>query len=174
MALMQEVRVQTLHLLMLKVITIGKNSICVWLGGNNNQCRPKFNVQCVKFTAYHKDRRLCVYETLKMYIEQTEHFRNYVNQVNGNLLICFIKPHKIVTKDTIAIWIRIMLNISGVDTREYSIGSVRPDAARKAKAMAVPIHIMAKAGWAGQGRPLLSSITTRRLFRNLTDSKKLY
>ena len=41
-----------------------------------------------------------------------------------------------------------MLNRSGVDTRKYSIGSVWPAAASKAKTMAVPItHIMAKAGW---------------------------
>ena len=58
----------------------------------------KFDVQLVKFTGYHKDRKVCVYETLKMYTEKTEHFRKDADQVNGNLLICFIKPHKKVTK----------------------------------------------------------------------------
>ena len=132
---------------MLKNISIGKDSICVWLGGNIKQCRTKFNVQFVKFTAYHKDRRLCVYEILKMYIKKTEHFRNDVDQVNGNLLISFIKPHKKVTKYTIAGWIRIMLNRSGWSGHS-SADSVRPVAASKAKAMAVTItHIIAKAGW---------------------------
>ena len=47
-------------------------------------------------------------------------------------------------KDTIVRWIRIMLNRSGVDTRKYSAVNVRPAAASKTKAMAVPItHIMA-------------------------------
>ena len=98
----------------------------------------------MKFTAYHKDRRLCVYETLKMYFEKTEHFRNDADQVSGNLLISLMKPHKKVTKDTIVRWIRIMLNRSGVDTRKYSAGSVQPATASKAKAMAVPITHMAK------------------------------
>lgn len=148
MALTQAARVQTLHLLMLENISIGKDSICVWLGDNIKQCRPKFNVQFVKFKAYPKDKRLCVYETLKMYIEKTEHLRNGVDHMNGNLLISFVKPHKPVTKDTISRWIRSMLCMSGVDTRMYTAGSVRPAAASKAKSMALPItHIMAKAGW---------------------------
>ena len=60
----------------------------------------------------------------------------------------FIKPHKNVTKDIIATWIRTVLHISAVNTTKYLAGSVRPAAASKAKAMAVPItHMMAKAGW---------------------------
>ena len=35
-ALTQAARVQTVHLLMLKNISIGKDSICVWLGDNIN------------------------------------------------------------------------------------------------------------------------------------------
>lgn len=59
-----------------------------------------------------------------------------------------MKPHKPVTKDTIARWTRIMVHTSGVDTRKYSAGSVWPAAASKAKATALPItYIMAEAGW---------------------------
>lgn len=65
MALTQAARVQTLHLLVLRNIDIGVDSISVELGGNIKQCRPKFNVQLVKFQAYVRDKRLCVYETLK-------------------------------------------------------------------------------------------------------------
>lgn len=93
------------------------------------------------------------------------------------MLISFIKPHKPVTKDTIAKWLREVLRMSGVDTEKYSAGSVRPAAASKAKAMAVPItHIMAKAGWSKEAtlKPLLPSITTRKLFRNATFFKKLF
>ena len=106
-----------------------------------------------------------------MYNEKTGHFRNDVDQVNGNLLISFIKPHKKITKDTIANWIRIMLNRSGLDTRKYSVGGVQPAAAWKAKAMAVLItHIMAKAGWLRE----TTFAKQRRLFRSLTHYKKLY
>ncbi|XP_050706772.1 uncharacterized protein LOC126992159 [Eriocheir sinensis] len=148
MALTQAARVQTLHLLLLGDIRIRQDYICVWLGGNIKQCRPKFNVRAVTFKAYAKDCRLCVCETLKMYITRTEQLRSGLDKETGTLLISFIKPHKPVTKDTIARWLREVLRMSGVDTEKYSAGSVRPAAASKAKAMAVPItHIMAKAGW---------------------------
>ncbi|MPC43000.1 hypothetical protein E2C01_036635 [Portunus trituberculatus] len=71
-----------------------------------------------------------------------------VENGSESLLISFIKPHKKVSKDTIAHWIRSVLHLSGIDTAKHSAGSVRSAAASKAKAMNVPImHIMAKAGW---------------------------
>ena len=91
---------------------------------------------------------MCVCETLKKYIARTEEFRNSAIQEDGKLLLSFIKPHKYVTRDTVARWIRTVLSLSGIDSSQYSAGSVRPAAASKAKAMAVPIeHIMARAGW---------------------------
>ena len=148
MALMQAARAQTLHLLLFANIDIKEDSISVWLGGNIKQCRPKFNVRFVTFKAYGRDSGLCVCEALKMYIARTLKFRNVVDQENDKLLLSFITPHKNVTKDTIARWIRTVLRMSGVDTDKYSAGSVRHAAVSKAKAMAVPItHIMAKAGW---------------------------
>ena len=82
-----------------------------------------------------------------MYIEKTEQLRT-VGQEDGQLFISFTKPHKPVSKDSIARWIRMMLHLSGVDTTRYTAGSVWPEASSKAKTMAIPVaHIMAKAGW---------------------------
>ena len=148
MALTQAARVQTLHLLVLDNIGFSETSICVSLGDNIKQCRPNFNVKFVEFTAYTTDRRLCFCETLKVYIERTAQFRAGVDQMKGPLFLSFVRPHKPVTRDTIARWIRIVLHRSGVDTRLYSASSVRHAAASRAKVMAVPIaHILVKAGW---------------------------
>lgn len=147
MSLTQAARVQTLHLLVLKHISIGEDSITLRLGGSIKQCRPKCNIHVVKFQAYAKDPRLCVLETLKLYIEKTQNLRP-VGEEDGQLFISYVKPHKPVSKDTIARWVRTMLIKAGVDTSKYTAGSVRPAAASKAKAMAVPVaHIMARAGW---------------------------
>ena len=67
---------------------------------------------------------------LKMYLPRTEKFRSVKNQYE-KLLISFIKPHKNVTKDTIARWIRTVLHMSGINIAKYSAGSVRPVAASK-------------------------------------------
>lgn len=151
MALTQAARVQTLHLLVLSGIIMGQDYISVQLGGNIKQCRPNYNIQRVKFFAYSKDASLCVCQTLQTYIKVTEEFWQVNNQKENKLLLSFIKPHKNVSKDTIARWIKTMLNMSGVDTSKFTAGSVRPAAASKAKAMAVPLTcIMAKAGWSSE------------------------
>ncbi|XP_050707606.1 uncharacterized protein LOC126992815 [Eriocheir sinensis] len=148
MALTQAARVQTLHLLVLNGITIGDDFISVPLGGILKQGRPSYNIRRIKFQAYPKDASLCVCETLKCYIKATQEHRQITQLNDIKLFISFIKPHKAVSKDTIARWLRTMLNMSGVNTNTFTAGSVRPAAASKAKAMAVPIEcIMAKAGW---------------------------
>ncbi|MPC85831.1 hypothetical protein E2C01_080629 [Portunus trituberculatus] len=67
---------------------------------------------------------------------------------DSRLFISFIKPHKSVSRDTIAIWIKHVLIISGVDSAKYTASSVRTAATSQARAMSVPIcHILSKAGW---------------------------
>ena len=151
MALTQAARVQTLHLLVLDGILINQNSITLPLGGNIKQCRPNFNVQTVQFQAYPADPRLCVCETLQTYILRTEALRQDVPHSKAFLFISFVKPHKAVSRDTIARWIKTMLQLTGINTSRFTAGSTRPAAASKAKAMAVPIAcIMAKAGWTNE------------------------
>lgn len=144
MALTQAARVQILHFLVLKNISIGEDCNSVELGGSIKQNRPNFKVQMVKFYAYVKDKRLCVYETLNNYIVKAENLR----KTDGKLFISFIKPHKKVSKYTTVRWIKKMLNISDINTKMYTVGSVHPSAALWAKARDVPVScIMTKAGW---------------------------
>lgn len=148
MALTQAARVQTLHLLVTNGIRIEQNSISVPIKGNVKQCRPTFNVRSIKFHAYSGDAGLCVCVTLQHYLARTEELREETSQHDEGLLISYVKPHKPVTKDTIARWIKSMLRRSGVDTTKFTAGSVRSAAASKAKALSVPISsIMSKAGW---------------------------
>ena len=145
MALTQAARLQTLHLFTIKGLCIEQDCIVVPLRGNIKQCRPRFNVRVVKFRAYPTDVRLCVCDTLRQYLDCTRELRG---MGQDSLFLSFIKPHKAVTRDSIARWLRKMLTLSGVDTSVFKAGSVRAAAASKAKAAAVPINcIMEKAGW---------------------------
>ncbi|MPC68653.1 hypothetical protein E2C01_062856 [Portunus trituberculatus] len=147
MALTQAARVQTLHLLLRDGIDFGEASVSVHLGDNIKQCRPKFNVQLVRFHAYSQDARLCVVTTQTKYIEYTDKLRKDFGNDYGKLLISCIRPHKFVSKDTVAQWLKVMLGICGIDTTKFTVGSGRPASTSKAKALAVPIStIMAKAG----------------------------
>lgn len=148
MAMTQAARIQTLHLLLLVNMAFGEESVSVLLGGNIKQCRPKFNVRTIVFKAYPQDYRLCVVKTMKEYIERTERLRTESGNADGRLLISYIKPHRSVSKDTVARWLKTMLYKSGIDTKRYTAGSIRPASVSKAKALDVPIAtIMAKAGW---------------------------
>ncbi|MPC64887.1 hypothetical protein E2C01_059009 [Portunus trituberculatus] len=121
----------------MKGLCMEQDFISVPLSGNIKQCRPQFNVRMIKFQAYPKDATLCVCVTLRQYLERTEALKQTTVQEHDSLLISFIKPHKGVTQDTIARWIKTMLDKSGVDTTKFTAGSVCAAATSKAKAMAV-------------------------------------
>ncbi|XP_063889338.1 uncharacterized protein LOC135116055 [Scylla paramamosain] len=117
MALMQAARVQTLHLLMLRNIAFGEDSVSVLLGGNIKQCKSKFNVHTIEFRAYTQDNRLCVFMTMKEHIERTEKLLTEFVNADGKLLISYIKPYRSVSEDMVARWLKTMSDSVGLTPR---------------------------------------------------------
>lgn len=145
------------------------NTISVQLGGTLKQSRQNFNINRITFHHYHQDPSLCVCTTLLKYINVTEGLRKDAMHADARLLISFIKPHKAVAKDTIARWLRTLLGMSGIDVSKFSAGSVRPAAASKARAAAVPVAcIMAKAGWSRE------STFAKYYNKNIVDTSDLF
>lgn len=65
-----------------------------------------------------------------------------------------IKPHDTVVTDTIAHWSKTMLSMSGVDTTNFTTGSIRPTMALTTKARPYQNLVsLQKLGY--QGRPAL-------------------
>ena len=63
-------------------------------------------------------------------------------------LISFTKPYKQISRETISRWIRLVMELAGVDTKVFKPHSTRAAATSKAKAASVPIHeILRTAGW---------------------------
>ncbi|CAG2256276.1 unnamed protein product [Mytilus edulis] len=86
-----------------------------------------------------------------------------LRQKNSKLLISYVKPHQDVTKDTIARWIKTVLQRSGIDTKIYGAHSVRSATTSRAKFKAVPIQeILDKAGWTNE-KHSLSFITNKKV-----------
>jgi CRISPR/Cas system-associated exonuclease Cas4 (RecB family) len=50
---------------------------------------------------------------LKEYLYRTKHLR----KDSSKLLISYVKPHKDVSRDTVARWIKTVLHRSGIDTK---------------------------------------------------------
>ena len=67
------------------------------------------------------NKRLCVVEHLKCYIEKTEEIRGGEEQ----LLISYIKPYKAIARDTLSRWIKTTMKAAGINTEVFSAHSTR-------------------------------------------------
>ena len=111
------------------------------------QSRPGYRNPQIHLKAYPPDRRLCVFTVLKEYLYRTKHLR----KDSSKLLISYVKPHKDVSRDTVARWIKTVLHRSGIDTNIYGAHSVRAASTSRAKLKAVPVQeILEKAGWSNE------------------------
>ena len=111
------------------------------------QSRPGYKVPSVILKAYATDSALCVVTHLRECLERTKPLREDENK----LFISFAKPHKRVSKDTIARWIRTVMSNAGIDVAVYKPHSMRSAATSKAKQARVPMQdILKQAGWSNQ------------------------
>ena len=86
----------------------------------------------------------CPVEAVRSYIDVTAPYRNSSN--NCNLFISCIKPHRVVTSNTVSGWIRSLLTDAGIDTTIFSAHSTRGAAASKAFNVGMSMDAILKAG----------------------------
>ncbi len=98
----------------------------------------------LQFLAYPTDRNLCIVAHLTEYLQKT----STLWDVNKQLLISFIQPHKPVSKDTISNWIKNFRTSAGIDTSKYMTHSTRAAFTSHLAARQFDINdIMKAAGW---------------------------
>ena len=93
---------------------------------------------------FQKDQRLCVcgvsYKGL--------YLRDKDSSASRQLLVSFIKPHKAITRDTLARWSMRVLKLVGVNTDRYASHSTHGAMASKARLLGISVKkILAHAGW---------------------------
>ena len=129
-------RSQTIHSIKINdIIFTGDNSVVIPIMSKLKQTRPGNHMKPMVFKPY-PESSLCVVIHLLAYIEQTKHQRS-----GDSLLISFIKPHKAVSKDTVARWCKNTMKWSGIDTDKYTTHSSRAAASSKARAFKEPSRI---------------------------------
>ena len=77
------------------------------------------------FAAHPQDSRLCVVHCLHKYEEATQNYRNIQANKPAPLFLSYVEPHKPVTSQRIAHWIKDTLKKAGVDTNKFTAHSVR-------------------------------------------------
>ena len=123
---------------------VGDNRIILRVDDLMKSDRPGKVGHELTLRAYPVDRRLCIVETMKYYLEVTKAFRHSQDK---ELFLSIKEPHKAVTKDTIAWWIREMLALSGIDVNIFKAHSVRSASVSKASSFVPTEDIMARADW---------------------------
>lgn len=145
LALVSIQRKQTL--LQLKVskncLKKSKDEFVFVLEGHVKQSRPGYPVPPVIIPRYSLDDKICPLSCLEEYIKRTECLRH-----DSYLLISFIKPHKAIGNQTLARWIKTVLQWSGIDVSVFKPHSTRHAASTAAFQSGVNLdEILKKAGW---------------------------
>ena len=84
------------------------------------------------------------------------------------MFISFNKPYNVVTKDTIARWIKTILKLAGIDIATFKPHSTRAASSSAAKRLAVPLSsIMRAASWK-------TDSTFRRFYDKPIDTERDY
>ena len=144
LALLSGQRVQTLKALTLTSMTLTANRCVFMIDTPLKTTRPGNRIE---FLAYKPDRNLCVVQHLQAYIDRTSHLRGETDQ----LLIGYQKPHKPVSTNTIARWLKNVMAKAGIDTSVYKAHSTRAAVTSAAKGKQVPINtILSAAGWSNE------------------------
>ena len=76
----------------------------------------------------------CVVHTLEEYLFRTLELRN-----SKSLFVSYVKPFNAVSKDTISRWIKIVLDLAGINTSIFKAHSTRSASTSAAKRGAVPL-----------------------------------
>lgn len=143
LALLSGQRIQSLHLLDKRNIQIDDHLVRIRIGDTLKHTRPGKHQNEFVFKKY-QDRDLCIVDTLSAYLNMTAPLRGEETV----LFISFHKPHKRVSKDTIARWIKLVLNQAGIDTSLFKAHSVRSAATSTvAKQGLCLTTILRTAGW---------------------------
>jgi len=71
----------------------------------------------VVFEAFPQDKTLCVVECLRCYENKTRAFRSDGADHPNPLFLSYIKPHKPISSQRLAHWIKDIMEKAGIDTR---------------------------------------------------------
>ena len=108
------------------------------------QSKPRRHLAPIDLLSFHSDKKLCVVEHLKEYLQRTKRLR----EDHSQLLISYVKPFKPVSKDTISRWVKQVLESAGININKYSAHSSRAASTSSCKAKGLSLTvIMQSAGW---------------------------
>ena len=105
--------------------------------------RPGRGIKQIDLPKFTKDRRICVVYCLDKYLRATKRLR-----VDKQLFISYVKPHRSVTRTSIAPWIKLIMQKSGIHVSIFQPHSTRSASTSTAFQQGVSVpDILKKADW---------------------------
>lgn len=95
---------------------------------------------------YDLDKKLCVLSCLKCYFDRTSSYRK-----TDKLFISYLKPYNVVTSQTLSRWLKMSLDLAGIDSTLFKAHSFRHAATSKAAKSGLCIDsILSRVGWSSK------------------------
>jgi integrase len=143
LALLSGQRIQTIQGLNINCMVFTHDGCEIFIDKVLKTSKPGNHKSFLSFKSY-SNINLCIVSHLKRYTQKTEHLRNN----EENVFISYQKPHKLVSTDTIARWIKNILKMSNIDIKSFGAHSTRAASMSKAATIGVPVdEILCAAGW---------------------------
>ena len=102
------------------------------------QSRKGKHLAPLEFLAFPQNEKLCILSVLKEYLHRMKEVRGEENKP----LLSYQAPHKPVSKNTLARWLRQALNRAGVNTAQFSAHSTCAASTLAALSSGVPVNIV--------------------------------
>ena len=137
-------RCQTIHAIDTLHIKVTHDKCFIPLYSTLKQTRHGHHLKPLEFQIYAKEPKLCVIENLTQYLKKTSKVRQ-----EKQLFISYQKPHRGVSKDSIARWCKEVMTNAGIDMTSFVSHSSRSAASSYAHAKGASLKdICAACGWA--------------------------
>ena len=146
LAILSTQRLQILVSLKTQNMLLKDNGVVFFIDEILKTSRPGKHMASFTLPSFSENPNLCIVSLLKHYKYRTLDLRPVGEE---RLLISFVKPHKAISTDTLARWIKEVLFEVGVDVKIFSAHSTRAASASAALSAGAPIETILRAGnWA--------------------------
>lgn len=146
LALITGQRVQTLHSLDMKFMTIEDDHVYIEIHEILKTSKPGKHLPPLSFPAFVEEPRLCIVTVLKEYIQRTEKLRK-----SQKLFVTYTRPYNQPAISTLSNWIKLVLQLAGVDVKLFKTHSTRSASTSAAIKAGVAVNnILKSAGWTNE------------------------
>ena len=140
-------RAQTITALSLEFCHREKLSVTFYIASILKNTRPGKHQQPLVFQKF-EESKICVLECLNEYIRRTELIRENLPNQPKQLILSYAYPHKPVTTPTITRYVKMFLELAGIDITVFTCHSTRKASTSKANNLGLSLKdINRAAGW---------------------------